>query len=113
MVRFHTQQILAVYDRFGRLIHGNPHVAKDVLEYVVFEKHLADTYGKWRLHGKIIPQTAANERLGGYVTHVVKDLSGEETDEKSEEEKKYAISYKSDKDNKSETIYDRFGRMIG
>ena len=122
-VRFHTQQILAVYDRFGRLIHGNPHVAKDVLEYVVFEKHLADTYGKWRLHGKIIPQTAANERLGGYVTHVVKDLSDEEIDEKveetnqeeeiSEEQKKYAISYKSDKDNKSETIYDRFGRMIG
>ena len=122
-VRFHTQQILAVYDRFGRLIHGNPHVAKDVLEYVVFEKHLADTYGKWRLHGKIIPQTTANERLGGYVTHVVKDLSAEEADEKveetnpeeeiSEQEKKYAISYKADKDEKSETIYDRFGRMIG
>ena len=126
-VRFHTQQILAVYDRFGRLIHGNPYVAKDVLEYVVFEKYLADTYGKWRLHAKIIPQTAANERLGGFVTHVVKDISIDEpeSDEKdapedeneeiTEDEKKYGISYKSDKDKEKqpESVYDRFGRMIG
>merc|ERR1712083_939207 len=120
-VRFHTQQILAVYDRFGRLIHGNPYVAKDVLEYVVFEKYLADTYGKWRLHAKIIPQTAANERLGGFVTHVVKDIGTEESDSKEEEnkeeetasEKKYGISYKSDKDKEPESVYDRFGRMIG
>jgi len=30
-------------------------LAKDVLEYVVFEKHLANTYGLWRVHEKIIP----------------------------------------------------------
>lgn len=125
-VRFHTQQILAVYDRFGRLIHGNPYVAKDVLEYVVFEKHLADTYGKWRIHGKIIPQNTANERLGGFVTHIVKDLSPEENDKQEEEtkeeeeddevaksEKKYKISYKTEPEKQPETIYDRFGRMIG
>jgi len=55
-VRFHTQQILAVYDRFGRLMHGSEVVAKDVLEYVVFEKHLSNLYGVWRIHEKIIPQ---------------------------------------------------------
>merc|ERR1719333_648565 len=54
-VRFHTQQTLAVYDRFGRLIHGSEVVAKDVLEYVVFEKHLSNVYGIWRLHSKIVP----------------------------------------------------------
>ena len=54
-VRFNTQQTLAVYDRFGRLIHGSETVAKDVLEYVVFEKHIANIYGLWRLHSKIIP----------------------------------------------------------
>lgn len=54
-VRFHTQQILAIYDRFGRLMHGSEILAKDVLEYVVFEKHLANEYGVWRLHDKIIP----------------------------------------------------------
>lgn len=54
-VRFHTQQTLAIYDRFGRLMHGSEIVAKDVLEYVVFEKHLANLYGVWKLHDKIIP----------------------------------------------------------
>lgn len=54
-VRLHTQQSLAIYDRFGRLMHGSEILAKDVLEYVVFEKHLANEYGTWRLHGKIIP----------------------------------------------------------
>nr|CAG4648877.1 EOG090X0DDP [Polyphemus pediculus] len=53
--RFHTQQTLAVYDRFGRLMFGNEVVAKDVLEYVVFEKHVANQYGSWRIHEKIIP----------------------------------------------------------
>lgn len=48
-------QILAIYDRFGRLIHGSEILAKDVLEYVVFEKHIANEYGRWRIHGKIIP----------------------------------------------------------
>ncbi|XP_017775199.1 PREDICTED: probable 39S ribosomal protein L45, mitochondrial [Nicrophorus vespilloides] len=54
-VRFHTQQVLAIYDRFGRLMHGSEIIAKDVLEYVVFEKHLANEYGLWRVHDKIIP----------------------------------------------------------
>lgn len=48
-------QILAVYDRFGRLMQGSETVPKDVLEYLVFEKHLANEYGKWRIHDKIIP----------------------------------------------------------
>lgn len=54
-VRFHTQQILAVYDRFGRLMSGSEILAKDVLEYLVLEKHLSNEYGRWRLHSKIIP----------------------------------------------------------
>ncbi|XP_023220831.1 probable 39S ribosomal protein L45, mitochondrial isoform X1 [Centruroides sculpturatus] len=54
-VRFHTQQTLAVYDRFGRLLYGSEHLLKDVLEYVVYEKHLSNQYGLWRIHGKIIP----------------------------------------------------------
>lgn len=54
-VRFHTQQVLAIYDRFGRLIQGSEILRKDVLEYIVFEKHLSNEYGQWRIHGKIIP----------------------------------------------------------
>jgi len=54
-LRINSQQILAVYDRFGRLVHGGEAVIKDVLEYVVFENQLSNIYGKWRIHGKIIP----------------------------------------------------------
>lgn len=51
-------QTLAIYDRFGRLMYGQEDVPKDVLEYVVFEKHLTNPYGSWRMHGKIIPSWA-------------------------------------------------------
>lgn len=47
--------MLAIYDRFGRLLHGSEFVKKDVIEYIVFEKHLSNEYGIWRLHDKIIP----------------------------------------------------------
>ncbi|CAH1402042.1 unnamed protein product [Nezara viridula] len=54
-IRFHSKQKLAVYDRFGRLMHGSETLPKDVLEYVVFEKHLSNKYGRWRIHDKVIP----------------------------------------------------------
>ncbi|KAL3321187.1 39S ribosomal protein L45, mitochondrial [Cichlidogyrus casuarinus] len=56
-VRFHSQQTIAIYDRFGRLTYGNPNIPVDVLEYVVFEKHLTNEYGSWRIHSKIKPGT--------------------------------------------------------
>ncbi|XP_062485746.1 large ribosomal subunit protein mL45 [Pezoporus occidentalis] len=57
-VRMHMRQILAIYDRFGRLMYGGEEVPKDVLEYVVFEKYLVNPYGTWRMHGKIVPKWA-------------------------------------------------------
>lgn len=36
-------------------MYGDPHQPRDVLEYVVMEKHIANEYGQWRVHGKIIP----------------------------------------------------------
>ncbi|KAL5970034.1 putative 39S ribosomal protein L45 mitochondrial [Taenia solium] len=57
-VRFHTQQILAIYDRFGRLLYGHPSSPVDVLEYVVFENYITDEYGRWRIHGKVAPAWA-------------------------------------------------------
>ncbi|XP_033198616.1 mitochondrial ribosomal protein L45 [Bombus vancouverensis nearcticus] len=54
-IRFHTQQLLCIYDRFGRLLLGSETVKKDVLDYIVFEKHISNVYGTWRIHGKIIP----------------------------------------------------------
>lgn len=51
-------QTLAIYDRFGRLMYGQEDVPKDVLEYVVFERHLMNPYGSWRMHAKIVPPWA-------------------------------------------------------
>lgn len=55
-VRMHTRQKLAVYDRFGGLLLGSEDEEKDVVEYVVFENHIAVVDGEWRLHGKIYPK---------------------------------------------------------
>ncbi|XP_072483224.1 large ribosomal subunit protein mL45-like [Notamacropus eugenii] len=60
-VRMHTRQTLAIYDRFGRLMYGQEDVPKDVLEYVVFERHLTNPYGAWRMHGKIVPAWAPSK----------------------------------------------------
>lgn len=40
-----------------------------MLEYIVFEKHLANEYGVWRIHGKIIPSwmTPTDIAEGTYV----------------------------------------------
>ncbi|XP_061445669.1 large ribosomal subunit protein mL45 [Rhineura floridana] len=57
-VRMHTRQTLAIYDRFGRLMYGGEQIPKDVLEYIVFERHLINPYSQWRLHGKIVPAWA-------------------------------------------------------
>lgn len=37
---------------------GNEEQPKDVLEYLVLERHLVNPYGCWRLHGKIVPSWA-------------------------------------------------------
>ncbi|KAK2588710.1 hypothetical protein KPH14_001600 [Odynerus spinipes] len=63
-VRFHSQQMLCIYDRFGRLYKGSEILRKDVLEYVVFENHIANQYGRWRLHVKIIPPWMPPREVG-------------------------------------------------
>ncbi|CAI2349619.1 unnamed protein product [Caenorhabditis sp. 36 PRJEB53466] len=55
-VRMNTRQKLALYDRFGALLLGSENEPKDVVEYVVFENHIAVVDGEWRLHGKIYPR---------------------------------------------------------
>ncbi|KAJ8364959.1 hypothetical protein SKAU_G00137900 [Synaphobranchus kaupii] len=57
-VRMHSRQTLAIYDRFGRLMLGDEEVPRDVLEYLVLERHLVNPYSHWRLHGKIVPSWA-------------------------------------------------------
>uniref|UniRef100_A0A914WA38 Large ribosomal subunit protein mL45 n=1 Tax=Plectus sambesii TaxID=2011161 RepID=A0A914WA38_9BILA len=57
-VRMNTLQKLAVYDQFGRLLLGSEEVARLVIEYVVFENHVASVDGRWRLLDKVYPKWA-------------------------------------------------------
>jgi large subunit ribosomal protein L45 len=100
---------LAIYDRFGRLIHGHPHVAKDVLEYVVYEKHMANIYGSWRLHAKIMPDWLQKQRPPGTITHI---LHHEVLPEATEEVKKPAEAEVENDDKDDDTILDRYGNAI-
>merc|ERR1712088_890429 len=72
---------------FGRLIHGSESVAKDVLEFVVFEKHLSNTYGSWRLHAKIVPEWLP-ERAPGRLTYRVPEEKEDDKESKEREEPK-------------------------
>jgi len=115
-VRFHSQQTLAVYDRFGRLIHGNENVVKDVLEYCVFEKHLSNLYGTWRLHGKLIPDWKPKNENYGVLTHRVMPEKAEKSEETEADETAEDSDHKKDNDNESDdkvTLYDRFGKILG
>lgn len=84
-VRFHTQQKLAIYDRFGRLLHGSEILAKDVLEYVIFEKNISNTHGVWRLHHKIIPDWAPPKDPSLTTYRVVEEPEPEEPAPASQE----------------------------
>ncbi|VDM63474.1 unnamed protein product [Angiostrongylus costaricensis] len=55
-VRMRTKQKLAIYDRFGHLLLGSETEPREVVEYVVFENHIAVIDGTWRLHDKVYPK---------------------------------------------------------
>ena len=92
------------------MIHGSETVAKDVLEYVVFEKHLANVYGTWRLHAKIISDWMPMKEPPGRLTYRVPIQAKAESNEKAE--KKDATDDDEEEGDK-ESIYDRFGRILG
>ncbi|RZF36389.1 hypothetical protein LSTR_LSTR002985 [Laodelphax striatellus] len=107
-VRFHSQQMLAVYDRFGRLIYGSEILAKDVLEYVVFEKHLSNRYGTWRIHEKIIPDWRPPSEPGLLTYRLTtEDPEEEELEDEKEEDKKSSDLSTVNSNDKNVTATDR------
>jgi len=111
-VRFHSQQSLAIYDRFGRLIHGSEDVVKDVLEYCVFEKHLSNVYGVWRLHTKIIPDWLPPSEDGGRLTFKVeKDKPAVKAEKKKKQPTNDEEEDEGDEE-KPSSLYDRFGKLL-
>ena len=89
-------QTLALYDRFGRLMYGSEELIKDVLEYVVFEKHISDIYGLWRVHDKIIPKWMPEREplIKTYVKPKLPPVTESETDSNEEPSIRQPISDK-------------------
>ncbi|XP_013388554.1 39S ribosomal protein L45, mitochondrial [Lingula anatina] len=85
-VRLHTKQILALYDRFGRLMYGSEKQVKDVLEYIVFETHLIDPHRRWRIHAKITPEWVKQTPPVVLRTNIEPEEKEEEDDEENKEE---------------------------
>merc|ERR1712141_284989 len=54
-VKMHTEQIMAITDLHGRRVKGDMKKPKTVTDYVVFERHLTNPYGQWKVFGKISP----------------------------------------------------------
>ena len=55
LIVFLLPQILAVTDLHGRRVKGDKKKPKTVTDYVVFERHLTNPYGQWKIIGKIAP----------------------------------------------------------
>ena len=58
----YTLQILALKDRHNRTVTGDAKKPKRVIDYVVFERHLTDPYGRWRICGKLNQSNAASQK---------------------------------------------------
>lgn len=46
---------MAITDLHGRRVKGDMKKPKTVTDYVVFERHLTNPYGQWKVVGKISP----------------------------------------------------------
>ena len=51
-------KVMAIKDKHGRHITGSDKEVKEVVDYVVFERHLTNKYGVWKVCGKLhaLPQ---------------------------------------------------------
>lgn len=48
-------KVMAIKDKHGRHITGSDKEVKEVVDYVVFERHLTSKYGVWKVCGKLHP----------------------------------------------------------
>lgn len=55
-VKMDSEQIIAVKDRYGRVIKGDVKIPKRMIDIIVFEQHIADPKSTWRICGKLAPR---------------------------------------------------------
>ena len=66
-------KVMAIKDKHGRHITGSDKEIKEVVDYVVFERHLTNNYGVWKVCGKLHPlpqKTNAGKQLARTVPSV-------------------------------------------
>ena len=83
-------------------MYGSEHLVKDVLEYIVFEKHIVNEYGRWRVHAKILPKgTGTREPL---ITTIrkPKETKPKDKDEGKKEKVKVKVEKKESSEDDSE-----------
>lgn len=62
---FSPVQVMAVYDKAGRLLRGHPAAPRDVVDYVVLERHIVNPKSTWRVAGKLPPNTLSRRTEQG------------------------------------------------
>ena len=82
------------------------------MEYVVLEKHLSSLYGKWRLHGKIIPEWLSASRTPSWLTQVVPDLEDLAATTNEEDPAVAKADNVNEDDADEEAVYDAYGKKI-
>ena len=67
-------KVMALKDKHGRHISGSDKEVREFVDYVVFERHLTNEYGVWKVCGKLHPQLQQRfhtaKRLPGTVPSV-------------------------------------------
>ena len=55
-------KVFAIKDKHGRHVSGSDKQVKEVVDFVVFERHLTNKYGKWKVCGKLIAPVVMKRR---------------------------------------------------
>ena len=54
-------QLFGVRHRFGKLLRGDDWKERDVIEYVVLERHIVEALSVWRVCGKVAPEQISTQ----------------------------------------------------
>ena len=63
---------------------GSEKIVKDVLEFVVFENHVSEEYGRWRIHAKLIPDWIKESAYASNAVYTTYRKPSEDVEEETE-----------------------------
>ncbi|XP_062520114.1 large ribosomal subunit protein mL45-like [Corticium candelabrum] len=60
-VRINARQLFGVRHRFGKLLRGDDWKERDVIDYVILERHIVEALSVWRVCGKVAPEQISTQ----------------------------------------------------